>query len=168
MEHGDHCCPAPGAGAAAAEAAGCHGSHHNATPNGNDLKPGQTIALESLFTGMTVTRAAKAAGVDRTTVHRWLREDWAFQAAYNSAQRDLRREMETRLPHLAEAALETVHAAVNQGDVRAALAVLKGLGALPGSVTRIGAEDPAELSEEHEAAVQQNQTRRTLRRLTSL
>jgi hypothetical protein len=101
MEHSDphsQGSPSPGAGAAGAEAAACHGSPQNATPDGDGLKLNQTIALEHLFAGKTVTKAAEAAGVDRTTVHRWLREDWAFQAAYHRTQRDYRREVEGAPP----------------------------------------------------------------------
>jgi hypothetical protein len=49
--------------------------------------------------------------------------------------------------------------------VRAALAVLKGLGALPGSAPRIGAEDPAELAEEDRLARRERATHRDLGRL---
>src|SRR5262245_45523135 len=99
----------------------------NGTP-GAGIEPRQVLVLEQLLAGASITRAAQAAGVDRTSVHRWLREDWSFQAAYNAARRDLMREIETRLVRLAEGAVQAVERAVRQGDVRAALAVLKGLG----------------------------------------
>jgi hypothetical protein len=54
---------------------------------------------------------------------------------------------------------------VQEGEVRAALAVLKGLGALPGSAPRIGAEDPAELAEEDRLARRERATHRDLGRL---
>ena len=53
--------------------------------------------LEALTAGATVTAAAAAARVDRVTVHRWLRDDFAFQAAFNRARRDLRSAAEARL-----------------------------------------------------------------------
>ena len=74
------------------------------------------------------------------TVHRWLREDSRFQAAYNAAQRDLQREVESRLFQLAQAACETVANALEHGDVRAALVVLKGVGVLGGTPPVIGGE----------------------------
>ena len=49
----------------------------------------------------TVTAALAAAGVDRTTVHRWLREDHAFQAAWNRIRREQEREVLARVDHLA-------------------------------------------------------------------
>ena len=44
----------------------------------------QDLALTSLLGGATVTAAAKTAGVNRATVHRWLDADPVFIAAYNS------------------------------------------------------------------------------------
>jgi len=133
--------------------------------NGHELNLKQIIVLEHLIAGATVTKAAEAGGVDRTTVHRWLREDCTFLAAYNAARRDLSREVEARLPHLAEAALGTVEAAVQNGDVRAALAVLKGLGALSGSAPTIGAENPGELAEDRLVADRERTFLRKLRRM---
>ena len=61
-----------------------HGVQHAATdPAGEspDLHPAQVRALAALATGSSVTDAARIGKVDRTTVHRWLRGDTAFQAA---------------------------------------------------------------------------------------
>src|SRR5262249_43818733 len=88
---------------------------------------------------------------DRSKVHRWLRRDWGFQATYNAAKHDLQREVEARLFHLAEIAADVVVHAVRNGDLRAALAVLKGLGVFPGVAPAIGGEDPDELAEENSA-----------------
>ena len=59
----------------------------NTTPE--KLTAQQERVLERLLTGETVTAAAEAEGVDRSTVHRWRREDLAFQAAYNQRRREL-------------------------------------------------------------------------------
>ena len=61
-----------------------------------------------------------------------LTSDPAFKAALNGAKRDLREANEARLQALAEKAIATVEKALDIGDVRAALAVLKGLGMLRG------------------------------------
>jgi len=103
--------------------------------------------------------------VDRSRVHRWLREDSSFQAAYNAAQRNLRREIEQRLLQLASAAADVVAAASQRGDLRAALAVLKGTGALAGSPPTIRSEDPAELAEEAEVADHELAAARLWRRM---
>ena len=76
--------------------------------------------------------------------------------------------METRLWHLVHRALEAVEAAIHKGDVRAALAVLKGLGALAGEHPEIGSEDPEELAEEQQITQRERAAQRDLRRLTLL
>lgn len=129
-----------------------------------DLPPQQAQALAALLGGATITSAAEAAGVDRTTLHRWLREDFSFQAAYNGLRCDLRREIEARLDNVANAALGTVSAAVDAGDVRAALAVLRGTGVFAGSCPSIGPDDPAEVEEETELAARERASNRLLRR----
>ncbi len=65
-----------------------------------DLNDSQVNALAALVAGKNVTQAAEIAEVDRTTVHRWLREDWDFQAALNQERRDLMKAVEGKLPEL--------------------------------------------------------------------
>ena len=140
----------------------------NATGGENeraDLPPQQTLVLAALLTGATITAAAEVAEVDRTTVHRWLREDFAFQAVLNAAQRDLRREVASRLDHVVQAAVETISAAVESGDVRAALAVLRGTGVLAGDRPRIGPEDPDEVAQEAEVSKMERDAQRAQRRM---
>ena len=60
----------------------------NATPE--SLSPAQIAAVGAMLAGKTITDAAADAGVDRATVHRWGREDFAFQAAINAGRRELR------------------------------------------------------------------------------
>jgi hypothetical protein len=138
----------------------------NATENASahaDLSPQQDRALVALLGGATITDAADAAGVDRTTVHRWLREDFSFQAAYNGLRRDLRREIQRRLDSVTRAALETISTAIGNGDVRAALAVLKGTGVLAGQEPLIGPEGPTEVEEEAKLEVRERMSNRLLR-----
>ena len=73
-----------------------------------ELSSAQLTALTALATGATVTLAAGEAGVDRTTVHRWLRDDHAFQALWNRIRRDREREALARIEHLAIGALDAV------------------------------------------------------------
>ena len=60
------------------------------------------------------------------------------------------------------AAADVVATAIQQGDLRTALAVLKGIGVLAGSPPAIGSEDPAELAEEAEVTVRERTARRGL------
>src|SRR5262245_44514608 len=58
----------------------------NPTP---PLTPPQETALAALLLGKTVTAAAQTAGVDRTTIYRWLKEDFDFLAALNRGRQEL-------------------------------------------------------------------------------
>ena len=119
----------------------------NATPS-KELTPAQDKALAALLEGKTVQDAAAAADVDRTTVHRWLKEDFAFQATYNRGRRELRDALKARLLGLAGKAAECVERSIGEGNEKTALAVLKGLGLLPGEPFKVGSDDPAYLEAE--------------------
>jgi len=131
----------------------------------NELSPQQLTAIACLLAGATVTKAAAEARVDRSTLYRWLREDWPFQAALNRGRRELQAGLETRLSAIAERAAETVSQAVESGDVRASLALLKGLGILAGQRAPIGSGDANVLREEAELAAQEDENHRRLRSL---
>lgn len=106
------------------------------------LSEAQLAALSALTSGATVTDAASDAGVDRTTVHRWLRDDALFKAAWNRVRRDREREALARIEQIAIGALDAVEQAVSAGETRVALAVLRGSGLLRGDRAPIGPEDP--------------------------
>ena len=61
-----------------------------ATPSPDRLiaiSPKQAAAIDALLGGKPIPEAAAAAGVDRTTVYRWLRADFEFQARLNQERR---------------------------------------------------------------------------------
>lgn len=117
-----------------------------------ELTTPQTVVLTALLAGSTITDAAKQAVVDRTSIHRWLKKDWKFQAALNRGQRELKDAVNARLLHMAHQAADTVARAIEEGDTRAALEVLKGLGLLEKGTIQIGNDDPHILQEEAELA----------------
>ena len=129
-----------------------------------EMQPPQLHALASLASGSSVTDAAEGSGVDRTTVHRWLREDVVFQAAWNSLRRDMWGEIETNLDSLLADALHAVREAVRDGDARIAMAVLKGSGVLS-QASEIGPEDPGELREDLALARKERASIRANRKL---
>jgi hypothetical protein len=100
----------------------------------------QRTAIEWLTAGETAVAAADAAGVSRSTVHRWLRADPAFQAAYNAWQADLTSTARARLLALADKAVSTVERALDRGDARTALTILRAQGLL--GPARPGPTDP--------------------------
>ena len=65
---------------------------------------------------------------------------------------------------MVNAAVETVLAAVESGDVRAALAVLRGTGTLAGDRPPIGPEDPDEVAQEAELSKMEREALRAQRR----
>lgn len=121
------------------------------------LTPQQIAALERLLAGETVTDTAKAVKIDRSTLHRWLREDFHFQAALNRGKRELVEAVQARLLTVADKAAAVVGNAVDQGNLNAALAVLRGLGAFTGTPVRPGCEDPEALRQAAELAQEEAQ-----------
>ena len=72
--------------------------------------------------------------MDRTTVHRWLRDPDrpGFRIALERGRRELRQTAKARLLALAGKAADCLEGALALGDSKAALALLKGLGLLQG------------------------------------
>lgn len=102
------------------------------------LDPIQLAVLEALLAGSTITDAAGCVGVSRTTVHRWLKEDYVFQAEVNVARHALRQASLARLDVLCERSIEVLKEALYQSsDTRVALEVLKGCGVLGGDRTAL-------------------------------
>lgn len=98
-------------------------------------------AITALIAGATMQAAATAAGVDRTTLWRWMREDAMFIWAYNQARADQRDAVQAELRSLATDALAVVRGMLQSDEtppalrLRAAMAVLEVAAAdKPGSV----------------------------------
>jgi transposase-like protein len=104
----------------------------NATFSEN-LSPAQEKALAALLAGQTITDAAKAAEVDRSTIYRWLRDACRpdFRIALERGRLELRQAVEARLLALANEATDCLEHAFARGDGKSALALLHGLGLLP-------------------------------------
>jgi hypothetical protein len=109
-----------------------------------ELSTTQIAALDALLSGKTATDAAAAAGIGRRTLYNWLRQDYRFQAALNAGRKDLRQAIAHRLERLANDATECVGKAVREGDVKAALEIVKRLDVL--APRYLGSDDPDELA----------------------
>lgn len=129
-----------------------------------ELTPAQQLVLSALLAGSSMTEAAAAGNVDRSTVYRWLRDDFTLIAELNGGKRRLREQAEARLLALANMAAETVERAIKGGNVAASLAVLKGLGFLSGQTTPIGSDDAQRLREDVESAQEHEAMMRVLNR----
>jgi hypothetical protein len=106
----------------------------------------QQNALESLMGGKSVSETARVVGVSRSTVFRWLKDNLEFQAAYNEWRESLKESCRSRLLAMADKAADTVEKAVEGGDAKSALALLKGIG-LVGDVP-VRSSDPEVLRRE--------------------
>lgn len=113
------------------------------------LKPPQLCALEVLLSGGSVGEAAASGGVGLATVRRWLKADHSFRAALNAGRQELHASYRARLERLVGKAINAVEQAVDGGNVKAAMAVLSGLGFLDGQRPEIGSTRPATLEREH-------------------
>jgi hypothetical protein len=110
----------------------------NTTPQnatlGEGLSVAQQKALVALLAGKRMTDAAKAGEVDRTTIYRWLRDPDRpqFRDALATGRQEMRQAVEAQLLALASNAADCLEGALAHGDGKSALALLKGLGFLPG------------------------------------
>jgi hypothetical protein len=90
----------------------------------------QETALAALRAGGTFVKAAEEAGVNRTTVYRWVHGDPNFRAAYNAWQQEAAESARARLVKLADMAVDVVEKALRRDDEKVALKVLRGVGAM--------------------------------------
>ena len=110
-----------------------------------ELSVQQEAVMMALLKGSSTTAAAAAAGVDRTTVHRWKRENPVFQALWNRGMNELREDLHAGLLALAESALANLRRAVDEGEPKLSLSVLKLLSSLGPELPVRAPEDPAYL-----------------------
>lgn len=114
------------------------------------LTPQQETAIASLLTGATLAKAAEAAGVDRTTLWRWLKTDAAFVAEHNRARKEQRDAAQLEVRSLASQAVSTIRELMTNPlapsaiRLKAALAVLDASKADEG----FGFDDPADVERE--------------------
>jgi transposase-like protein len=111
-------------------------------PHVATLSLAQERAVSVLATRRNVAEAARAAGVNRTTVHRWIRGSEAFQQACETRRSQLRSEVQNRLFSIADKAVDVIEQALDDGDPKTALAVLRGIGLLSGDPAPGAADRP--------------------------
>jgi len=96
------------------EAQECDTTRQNAT---RPLPPKHTLALEALTNGSTVTKAAEAAGVNRSTVHRWLKEFPEFREKLAISQEEIRRENKFRSHRIFAMGLDALERALKSDNL---------------------------------------------------
>lgn len=102
---------------------------HDHTPSLSEdaarLSVAQLTAIDLLVQGKLDREAAEAAGVSRETVTRWRNGNAPFQAELNRVRARVWRGCQDHLASLVHEALDTLADAMREGDVRAAIALVK-------------------------------------------
>ena len=93
------------------------------------LSAAEMTAIQHLMSGSSVTAAAEAAGVDRTTLHRWMRHKVHFREALDQNREDLQATFDARLTALVDVAIDGLKGGVLV-DPKTALAFLEKSGLL--------------------------------------
>lgn len=105
----------------------------------------QSIAIDALIAGSTHREAAEKAGVQRTTVTEWCNKNIIFIAEWNRRRKQRLAAAGERLHEVTVAALDAVMESIRDGDIAAALALIRIVGvehlvraAQPGPTTPMG------------------------------
>src|SRR5580765_5130569 len=94
-----------------------------------ELSLPQQRALAVLIEGKALKEAAEGAGVNRSTLYRWIRQDAAFAAAYNAWQQEIAESARARMLCASHAAVEKVIRCMDL-DANLAFKVIKEMGIL--------------------------------------
>ena len=115
-----------------ATAALCQAKSNKVTqlPPPNEAR--QERAIQLLLAGTSVTDTAKAVGVDPRTLCRW-RKNPHFQAEFNRQRLNIHESAQLRLHAMTHQAIDVMAKALSDGNLRAAIELLKIVGV--GNVT---------------------------------
>jgi hypothetical protein len=127
------------------------------------LGPEQRKALELLAQGRSVSEAAEKTGVARQTVHRWLKNDPAFAALYNQWHAEMKESCRSQLLMLGSKATAALAKALEAGDAKTALQLLKGIGLLTPTP-----EKPTEEEEVRKDAELERKRRQNVRQVAEI
>lgn len=122
----------------------------NSVSAGRALSPVQRKAIELLARGRSIKATGREAGVGRTTIYRWMREDPEFIAVYNLWSDELIESARTRLASLINPSVDTMAHAIRNRDARCAATLLKEMKVLGPRPS--GPHDPAEIRKRQEIA----------------
>ena len=100
------------------------------TPS-SELSPVQAQVLTALAQGRTITAAADAAGVHRSTVHNWFKDCKPFRAAIDDARDESQEQFRDEMKELAALAIKTLRNLLEDPEaspsvrLKAALAIIR-------------------------------------------
>jgi len=93
--------------------------------NAQKLSSKQLMAIDMILMGSNDREVAESIGVGRNTVNKWRNHDEDFQAELNERRRELNEATQNRIRSLTQKALDAIEYALERGDARIALEVLK-------------------------------------------
>jgi len=107
--------------------------HHNSSDSdtNKNLSPAQALVIAALAQGRTITDAARDAGLHRTTIHTWFRDQPVFKTAFEEAQREYVATLQDGMRDLAARAVDTLRSLLDDPKtppsvrLRTALAILQ-------------------------------------------
>ena len=114
-----------------------------------ELSQSQITAIAAITSGATLTEAASKAGIDRSTIYLWLKQDAAFVAELNRAKLEQLQVVKDELRALAIEATRTLRDLLIASEtppairLRAAVAVIQAVGGL--EPEKIGPTDAGEV-----------------------
>jgi len=111
--------------------------------NGEKLEEKQQAALDLLRIGISVAETARTTGITQQTIYNWLRHDPVFGAAYNRWHDEMEKGAQSRLLMMTEKAMDALEKALEAGNARAALQLLKGMGMF--RQREVGPTDPEQV-----------------------
>jgi transposase-like protein len=134
---------------------GCNEMQGNATSKKNSkaetgLTAKQQAAIVALLGQPTLKEAAQAAGINETTLWRWLQQP-EFQTAYREARREAVRHAIVRLQQHASKAVDTLHDVMVDGGAAPQVRVSAARSILEYSMKAVEIEDLAARLEALEA-----------------
>ena len=88
----------------------------------------QVVAIEMLMAGNPPAAAARAAGVHRATLYRWMKDDPQFGRALRECRAAVRHAAEEHLLGMVDDCMDVVHMAIHGGNAAVALRLLKLMG----------------------------------------
>jgi hypothetical protein len=115
-------------------------------PTFRPLSIAQENAIDLLITGATDGDVAAAVGVDRVTVWQWRHDHPLFMATLQQRRAEVWRAPQEQLRALMRRAAENITAAIEGGDLKASIELLKITGMYgDGRGNAIGEQDPERL-----------------------
>jgi len=114
------------------------------------LSEKQLMAIDLILSGKVDREVAEAVGVSRSTISDWRNGNYLFQAELNKRRREIQEAGRERLRRIRNKALDTVEKAIEEGDVKTALEILRLTGIEKEDLKAVGPEDPEVLRKAEE------------------